>query len=50
MSLYKSKTMVDADRLLQIAWDNPLWDEKDYAMLFHMINMALKDEEEKKDD
>lgn len=50
MGLYKPKTKVDANRLLDIAWDNPFWDLNDYAMLFHMINTALKDEEEKKDE
>ena len=35
---------VNAKRLMELAWENPLLDEKDCAMLMHMIKQVQEEE------
>lgn len=43
--MFLDKTKVDANKLMQLAWDNPLLDENDCALLFQMIMEAMKEED-----
>lgn len=43
-----SKVMINAERLMELAWENPLLDEKDCAMLMHMIKQVQEEEKRRK--
>lgn len=45
IEMFLDKTKVDANKLMQLAWDNPLLDENDCALLFQLIMEAMKEED-----
>lgn len=44
--MFLDKTTVDANKLMQLAWDNPLLDENDCDLLFRMIMQAMDEDKE----
>ena len=42
------KKMVDAEKLMERAWDNPMLSEADCAMLYKMIVDVQREEEKKR--
>ena len=43
--MFLDRTMIDANELMRLAWDNPLWSKEDCNILFEMIMILISHEE-----
>jgi|GEM_PF-4951896 len=43
--MFADKVMINANDLMKLAWENPLLDEADCAILFEMIMQLIKSDD-----